>query len=114
MVNNEPLMRALSKLIVSNRPDLVLFVGEALVGNDALQQLTMFNASLADLAPPNSPARQVDGIVLSKYDTVDDRVGAAVNMSRTARRPIVFVGTGQDYGDIRRMNVREMVRRLLR
>lgn len=36
-------MRALSKLINLNSPDLVLFVGEALVGNDAVDQLSKFN-----------------------------------------------------------------------
>lgn len=41
--DNEPLMRALSKLINLNSPDLVLFVGEALVGNDAVDQLSKFN-----------------------------------------------------------------------
>jgi signal recognition particle receptor subunit alpha len=49
--DNEPLMRALSNLIALNEPDLVLFVGEALVGNDAVDQLVKFNRSLADLAP---------------------------------------------------------------
>jgi hypothetical protein len=44
-------MRALSNLISLNAPDLVLFVGEALVGNDAVDQLVKFNRSLADLAP---------------------------------------------------------------
>jgi signal recognition particle receptor subunit alpha len=42
MQDNEPLMRALSALIVTNEPDLVLFVGEALVGNDAVDQLSKF------------------------------------------------------------------------
>ena len=46
--DNEPLMRALAKLIAINRPDAVLFVGEALVGNDAIDQLTKFNKSLAN------------------------------------------------------------------
>ena len=41
--DNEPLMCALSKLIYVNSPDLVLFVGEALVGNDAVDQLSKFN-----------------------------------------------------------------------
>ena len=41
--DNEPLMRALSKLICLNNPDLVLFVGEALVGNDAVDQLSKFS-----------------------------------------------------------------------
>lgn len=36
-------MRALSKLINENEPELVLFVGEALVGNDGVNQLEMFN-----------------------------------------------------------------------
>ncbi len=39
MQDNEPLMRALSKLISVNDPDLVLFVGEALVGNEAVDQV---------------------------------------------------------------------------
>jgi signal recognition particle receptor subunit alpha len=39
MQGNEKLMRALSKLINTNKPDLVLFVGEALVGNDGVDQV---------------------------------------------------------------------------
>ena len=46
--DNEPLMRSLTKLISVNAPDLVLFVGEALVGNEAIDQLVKFNAALAD------------------------------------------------------------------
>merc|ERR1711899_189991 len=46
MQDNEPLMRSLSKLVAINTPDLVLFVGEALVGNDAIDQVTKFNRSL--------------------------------------------------------------------
>ena len=43
MQDNEPLMRALAKLVHHNSPDAILFVGEALVGNDAIDQLTKFN-----------------------------------------------------------------------
>lgn len=39
MQDNAPLMAALAKLITVNTPDLVLFVGEALVGNEAVDQL---------------------------------------------------------------------------
>lgn len=39
MQDNAPLMTALAKLIAVNTPDLVLFVGEALVGNEAVDQL---------------------------------------------------------------------------
>ncbi|KAL9679342.1 hypothetical protein QQ045_017200 [Rhodiola kirilowii] len=79
MQDNEPLMRALSKLINLNNPDLVLFVGEALVGNDAVDQLSKFNQKLADLANSQNP-RLIDGILLTKVDTIDDKVGAALSM----------------------------------
>ena len=36
MQDNEPLMQALSRLVVKNQPDLIVFIGEALVGNDAV------------------------------------------------------------------------------
>lgn len=73
MQDNEPLMRALSGLIALNNPDLVLFVGEALVGNDAVDQLTKFSQRLADLASGPTP-HTIDGILLTKFDTIDDKV----------------------------------------
>lgn len=76
MQDNEPLMRALSNLINLNEPDLTLFVGEALVGNDAVDQLTKFNQRLADLARTPT-AQMIQGLVLTKMDTIDDKVCAA-------------------------------------
>jgi signal recognition particle receptor subunit alpha len=73
MQDNEPLMRALTKLIKVNEPDLVLFVGEALVGNEAVDQLVKFNQALADYSSSSSP-HIIDGIVLTKFDTIDDKV----------------------------------------
>lgn len=119
MQDNEPLMRALSNLIALNEPDLVLFVGEALVGNDAVDQLVKFNRSLADLAPNaamnGGGKRQViDGIVLTKFDTIDDKVGAALSMVYASGAPVMFVGCGQTYRDLMRLNVRSVVRSLLK
>ena len=114
MQDNEPLMRALSKLINQNRPDLVLFVGEALVGNDAVDQLSKFNARLADLSSQAGQTRVIDGIVLTKFDTIDDKVGAALSMAYTSGAPIMFVGTGQTYTDLKRFNPKTVVKSLLR
>eukprot|EP00741_Cyanophora_paradoxa_P001760 tig00000073_g1707.t1 len=115
MQDNEPLMRALAKLVHQNKPDLILFVGEALVGNDAVDQLTKFNQSLTDFAPdPSAPPRLVDGIVLTKFDTIDDKVGAAISMVYTTGQPIMFVGCGQTYHDLRKLNNRTIIRALLR
>lgn len=73
MQDNEPLMRALAKLIKVNEPDVVLFVGEALVGNEAVDQLVKFNQALADHSQSSNP-HIIDGIVLTKFDTIDDKV----------------------------------------
>ena len=86
-------MRQLAKLVHINTPDVVLFVGEALVGNDSIDQLTKFNQSLIDFAESETP-RTIDGIVLTKFDTVDQKVGTAINMVHQSGKPIVFVGVG--------------------
>jgi signal recognition particle receptor subunit alpha len=62
-----------SQLVNTVKPDVVLFVGEALVGNDAVDQLTQFNKALMDLSPAKEP-RLIDGIILTKFDTIDDKV----------------------------------------
>jgi signal recognition particle receptor subunit alpha len=115
MQDNEPLMRALSGLIHTNAPDLVLFVGEALVGNDAVDQLVKFNRALADLAPPGAgAAHAIDGVLLTKFDTIDDKVGAALSMVYSSGAPIMFVGCGQTYVDLKRLNVKSVVKSLLK
>ncbi|XP_076890917.1 uncharacterized protein LOC143542139 [Bidens hawaiensis] len=113
MQDNEPLMRALSKLIYVNSPDLVLFVGEALVGNDAVDQLSKFNQKLADLSPSPSP-RLIDGILLTKFDTIDDKVGAALSMVYISGAPVMFIGCGQSYTDLKKLNVKSIVKTLIK
>lgn len=114
MQDNGPLMAALAKLVAVNDPDRVFFVGEALVGNDGVDQLTKFNAALADHQAGSGRVRLVDGVVLTKFDTVDDRVGAAVSMVYATGVPVVFVGVGQTYMDLRTMNTGALVKALLR
>ncbi|XP_058243228.1 signal recognition particle receptor subunit alpha isoform X2 [Hemibagrus wyckioides] len=113
MQDNGPLMTALAKLIAVNTPDLVLFVGEALVGNEAVDQLVKFNQALADHSMSDHP-RLIDGIVLTKFDTIDDKVGAAISMTYITSQPIVFVGTGQTYNDLRSLNARAVVNALMK
>ena len=78
-------MRALSNI---NSPNLVLLIGEALVGNDVVDQITKFDQKLADLFT-SSNARLIVGILLTKFDTIDDKVGAALSM--------VYI-SGTDFG----------------
>ncbi|KAI9297596.1 P-loop containing nucleoside triphosphate hydrolase protein [Neoconidiobolus thromboides FSU 785] len=113
MQNNESLMKALARLVAVNQPDKVIFVGEALVGNEAVDQLSKFNQALEDFSGSAQP-RKIDGIILTKFDTIDDKVGAALSMTFTSRAPILFVGTGQTYTDLKKMNVDHVVNALLK
>ncbi|MEC9350560.1 MAG: signal recognition particle-docking protein FtsY, partial [Candidatus Thermoplasmatota archaeon] len=70
------------------RPHLVLFVADALAGNDAVIQAKEFQRMLS-----------FDGAVLCKLDT-DAKGGAALSISHTTGRPIVLAGVGQGYDDL--------------
>jgi signal recognition particle receptor subunit alpha len=110
MQNNVPLMKALSKLLVENQPDLVLFVCEALVGNDGIDQLNMFNKAFRS----GGHSRQIDGIVLTKFDTVGDKVGAALTLTHVTGAPIVFCGTGQKYNHLKPLSVQSVIKSLFK
>ncbi|KZO99444.1 P-loop containing nucleoside triphosphate hydrolase protein [Calocera viscosa TUFC12733] len=118
MQDNEPLMRALAKLVAVNSPDKIIFVGEALVGNEAVDQLTKFDRSLRDFSASSGlgagRGRGIDGMLLTKWDTVDDKVGAALSMTYVTGQPILFVGCGQTYTDLRQLRVGHIVDALLR
>jgi signal recognition particle receptor subunit alpha len=111
MQDNEPLMKSLAKLVDINQPDAILFVGEALTGNDSVDQLTKFNQALIDNSKKDNP-RTIDGILLTKFDTVDDKVGSALTMVYTTGKPIVYVGTGQKYINLKKLNVNNVLNAL--
>lgn len=117
MQHNEPLMRSLTKVIQLNNPDLVLFVGEALVGTDGVDQLVSFDEALVKLSTDQKQLMRpntIDGIFLTKFDTIDDKVGAAISMVYTTGHPILFVGVGQTYADLKNLSTKAVVRALLK
>ena len=73
MQNNEGLMRNLVKLVNVNNPDLILFVGEALVGNDGVDQLKEFNRVAMSLSSNVGPARSLrsSGAAYGRWNRVD-------------------------------------------
>ncbi|KAA6414112.1 MAG: P-loop containing nucleoside triphosphate hydrolase [Lasallia pustulata] len=104
--NDARLMASLEKFAASARPDKILMVGEALVGSDSVAQARSFNASFG-------PGRGLDGFIISKCDTVGDMVGALVSMVHATGIPVVFLGVGQHYGDLRTLNVGSVVALLM-
>lgn len=108
MQNNVPLMKALGKLAMENQPDMIVFVGEALVGNDGVDQVRMFHQAVSSL----NRNQKVNAILLTKFDTVSDKVGAALTMTHVTNAPILFVGTGQKYHHLQKLSTQSVVRSL--
>jgi len=110
MQNNAPLMKALGKLAAENQPDMVIFVGEALVGNDGVDQVKMFDKAVSF----QNRHQKVNAILLTKFDTVSDKVGAALTMTHVTNAPILFIGTGQKYHHLQRLSTNGVIRSLFR
>lgn len=113
MQDNVPLMRALAKLVSVNQPNKLVFVGEALVGNEGVDQVTKFNKALHDYTD-HGTKRQIDALFLTKFDAIDDKIGAALSMTYVSHAPILFIGTGQTYNDLKRITPQIIVQTLLK
>ena len=98
---NDNLIAEAQKIRRVVAPNLTLFVGDSLSGNDVVEQARLFQESLG-----------IDGLVLTKLDA-DTRGGAALSAVFVTQKPIVFVGTGQGYADLRPFDPDWMVERLL-
>ncbi|KAJ5825408.1 Signal recognition particle SRP54 subunit helical bundle [Penicillium riverlandense] len=96
--NDQRLMSSLEKFAKFANPDKIFMVGEALVGTDSVMQARNFNAAFGT-------GRNLDGFIISKCDTVGDMVGTLVSMVHATGIPIVFLGVGQHYGDLRGLSV---------
>lgn len=96
--NDARLMSSLEKFANLANPDKILMVGEALVGTDSVMQARNFNAAFG-------PGRNLDGFIISKCDTVGDMIGTLVSMVHATGIPVVFLGVGQHYGDLRNLSV---------
>ncbi|MBL7148279.1 MAG: signal recognition particle-docking protein FtsY, partial [Nanoarchaeota archaeon] len=70
------------------KPDLKIFVGESITGNDVIEQVKSFDWAIG-----------IDGIVLTKAD-IDEKGGTALSVGYVTKKPILYLGTGQEYNKI--------------
>ena len=89
MQTNVNLMDEMKKIRRVSKPDLVVFVGDALTGNDATEQARKFKESI-----------DIDGVILTKADA-DSKGGASISIGYVIKKPILFLGMGQSYDDIK-------------
>ncbi len=87
-VTDKNLMIEMQKIVRVAQPDLIMFVGDSLAGNDALFQAKEFKKHVG-----------IDANILTKLDA-DAKGGAALSISHETSKPIIFIGVGQDYDDL--------------
>ncbi len=100
MQTNTNLMDEMDKIRRVANPDLVVFVGDSLAGNDAVEQARKFDEVV-----------DINGVILTKVD-VDAKGGAALSVAYTINKPLLFIGMGQDYPDLKPFDAGWMVDRL--
>jgi len=98
---NVNLMDEMKKIIRVNKPDFKILVVDCLTGNDAVEQAKAFNDAVG-----------VDGIIMTKAD-VYDKGGAVLSTAWAIKKPILYMGTGQKYSDLKKFDPEELVKALL-
>ena len=100
MQNKDSLMQEMEKIARVNKPDMKIFLGESITGNDATEQAKAFNDSI-----------DITGIILSKAE-VDEKGGTAISVSSVTGKPILFLGTGQEYKDLEVFDKKDLIKKL--
>ena len=100
MQTNTNLMDEMKKIKRVSKPDLVIFVGDAITGNDATEQARKFNEAI-----------DIDGVILTKADA-DSKGGASLSIGYVIKKPIMFLGVGQGYDDIMEYDAEWMLNQL--
>ncbi len=94
------LLKEIEKIVKVCKPDLKIFVGESITGNDAIEQVKSFNWSIG-----------IDGIILTKAD-IDEKGGTALSVGHVTKKPILYLGTGQEYEQIEPFDKKKFIERL--
>ncbi len=100
MQTNRNLMDEMKKIRRVTKPQLTIFVGDALAGNDAVEQARVFDEAVG-----------VDAVVLNKIDA-DAKGGAAISIAYEINKPVIFLGTGQEYKDLMKFDVEWFIKRV--
>ncbi len=101
MQSNKNLINEMKKIARIAEPDIKLFIGDALAGNDALSQAKEFHEAI-----------EIDGAILTKIDA-DPSGGAALSITFVTGRPIIYVGVGQTYEDLKKFDPEWFTSRLV-
>jgi fused signal recognition particle receptor len=101
MQTDTNLMKEIEKIARVTNPDLTIFVGDSLAGNDAVSQAKEFTRYV-----------KIDGSILTKLDA-DAKGGSAISIAFITKKPEIFLGTGQSYDDLATFDPHSLVSRII-
>lgn len=101
MQTDTNLMKEIEKIARVTNPDLTVFVGDSLAGNDAVSQAEEFTRYV-----------KIDGSILTKLDA-DAKGGSAISIAFITKKPVIFLGTGQSYDDLAPFDPHSLVSRII-
>ena len=100
MHTQKNLIKEMEKIVRVCKPDKKIFVGESITGNDAVEQVRSFDEAIG-----------IDGIVLTKAD-IDEKGGTSLSVGYVTKKPIFYLGTGQEYDKIEPFDKEKFIERL--
>lgn len=100
MHTEKNLMAQIEKVAKVTKPQTKIFVGESITGNDIVEQVRSFDWAV-----------QIDGIILTKAD-IDEKGGTALSVGYVTKKPILYLGTGQEYDKIEPFDKEKFIEKL--
>ena len=100
MYTDKNLMQEIEKINKVCKPNLKIFIGESIAGNDSTEQAKAFNDAV-----------DINAIILSKAD-IDEKGGTALSVGKVTNKPIIYLGTGQEYNKLEEFDKKKFIEKL--
>ncbi len=98
---NVNLMNELEKINRIVKPDINILIMDSLTGSDSVNQALKFNEAV-----------RIDYIILTKTDS-DTKGGTILSVSYVLGKPIIFLGSGQEYDDLKKPDINELLEKIV-
>ncbi len=98
---NRNLIEELRKIDRVVKPNIKIFVGEAFAGKNLVEQAKQFDKAL-----------NIDAFIITKIDT-DAKGGSTLSLIYELKKPVIFIGTGQSYADLKPFDAEEIIERII-
>jgi fused signal recognition particle receptor len=98
---NENLLKELLKIKRVVKPHITIYIAESQAGQAIVEQIEKFEKDIG-----------ITGVILTKIDT-DPKGGVAISILNELKKPIFYIGTGQEYSDIEKFSPDYIIERIV-